>query len=182
MGLANLEKARGFDRVRHLQQTFRYADLAATKFKQMKDRPVELIDDALVYKYQALKFMAKHTDALECAKEWYCMYTTSHTYPPAINASFAVIESCIFNEEWFDAALYARTLWETITMSRDSTSQTTYGRSSLHVEHLRLREPCRVWHSMEACQQKSRRKQGWRRLCLHEARWKSTLSCMGSRV
>ena len=86
----------------------------------MKDRPVELIDDALVYKYQALKFMAKHKDALECAKEWYCMYPTSHTHPPAINASFAVIESCIFNEEWFDAALYARTLWETITMSRDS--------------------------------------------------------------
>ena len=31
VGLANLEKARGFDRVSNLKQTFRYADLAANK-------------------------------------------------------------------------------------------------------------------------------------------------------
>ena len=34
----------------------------------------------------------------------------------ACNQSFF----CTFNKEYFDAALYARTLWETITMSRDS--------------------------------------------------------------
>ena len=48
------------------------------------------------------------------------MYLTSHTHPPAIEASFDVIESCIHNEEYVDAELYARTTWETITLSRDS--------------------------------------------------------------
>ena len=64
--------------------------------------------------------MGKHKEELECAKEWYCLYPTNHTHPPAIRASFCVIQSCLLNKEYFDAALYARTLWETITMSRDS--------------------------------------------------------------
>ena len=71
-------------------------------------------------KYTALTYMGRYSEALECAKEWYCMYPTNHTHPPAIIASFAVIESCGFNNEYYDACLYARTLWETITMSRDS--------------------------------------------------------------
>ena len=120
VGMANLEKAKGFDRVHNWQQTLRHAELAATKFKQLKDRPVELIDEALNYRYNSLIFMGRHREALECAKEWYCLWPTKHTHPPAIIASFAVIESCGFNKEYFDAALYARTLWETITLSRDS--------------------------------------------------------------
>ena len=64
--------------------------------------------------------MGRYREALECAKERYCLYLTSHTHPPAINASFNSIESCIHNEEYEDAALYARTTWETITLSRDS--------------------------------------------------------------
>ena len=120
VGMANLEKAEGFHRERNFPQTLRHAELAATKLKQLKERPVELIDAALKCKYHALIFMGKHKEALECAKEWYCLYPTKHTHPPAIIASFAVIESCGFNKEFFDAALYARTLWETITLSRDS--------------------------------------------------------------
>ena len=119
--MANLEKARGFRQERNYIQQLRFADLAASKLKQMKERrPVELIDEALKNKYGALLFLAHHKEALECAKEWYCLWPTKHTHPPAIEASFAVIESCMFNNEFFDAALYARTLWETITMSRDS--------------------------------------------------------------
>ena len=64
--------------------------------------------------------MGQNRDALECAQERYCLYLTSHTYPPAIRASFALIESCIHNKEYEDAELYARTTWETITLSRDS--------------------------------------------------------------
>ena len=64
--------------------------------------------------------MDRHKEALECAKEWYSLYLTSHTHPPAIHAGFAVIESCMHNKEYFDAVLYARTTWETITLSRDS--------------------------------------------------------------
>ena len=63
--------------------------------------------------------MGKHRESLECAKEWDCLYPTNHTHPPAIIASFSLIESCGRNKEYF-ALLYSRTLWETITMSRDS--------------------------------------------------------------
>ena len=59
--------------------------------------------------------MGKLKEALESAKERYCLYLTKHTHPPAIIASFALIESCIHNKEFFDAVLYARTTWETIT-------------------------------------------------------------------
>ena len=120
VGMANLEKAKGFDRVQNWPQTLRHADIAATKLKQLKDRPVEDIDRALQGKYTALCQMGRHKEALECAKEWYCLYPTNHTHPPAIEASFFLIQSCMFNKEFFDAALYARTLWETITLSRDS--------------------------------------------------------------
>ena len=120
VGMSNLEKARRFHRERNFPQSLRHADMAATKLKQLKERPIEDIDVALSLKHNALSNMGRHKEALECAKEWYCMYPTNHTHPPAIRASFAVIESCGFNKELFDAALYARTLWETIALSRDS--------------------------------------------------------------
>ena len=120
VGMANLEKTKGFERENNWPQTLRHADVAATKLKQLKDRPIEDIDKALKMKCDALGMMAQYKEALECAKERYCMYLTSHTHPPAIEASFQLIQCCIFNKEYFDAALYARTLWETITMSRDS--------------------------------------------------------------
>ena len=57
---------------------------------------------------------------MECAKEWYCLWLTKHTHPPAIEAGFALIESSIFNTEFTDAVLYAHTTWETLTRSQDS--------------------------------------------------------------
>ena len=119
--MVHLSKAHGFQREQNWLQTLRHADLlAAIKFKQMKDRPIEFLDFALGTKYGALQFMGRHREALECAKERYCMYLTKHTHPPAIYASFSLIGSCIHNKVYFDALLYSRTLWETITMSRDS--------------------------------------------------------------
>ena len=50
VGKANLEKARGFNREQNWAQTLRYAELAAAKLKQLKDRrleTVELIDAAM---------------------------------------------------------------------------------------------------------------------------------------
>ena len=64
--------------------------------------------------------MDRNKEALECAKEWYCLWLTKHTHPPAIDAAFALIESCVHNGEYDDARLYAHTTWETITLSRDS--------------------------------------------------------------
>ena len=120
VGMAHLQKAKGFHRDDNFVQTLRYSELALVKLKQLHDRPIEAIDSALRCKFGALNHMGQHREALECAKEWYCLYLTNHTHPPAIKASFALIESCIHNNEYFDAELYARTTWETITLSRDS--------------------------------------------------------------
>ena len=120
IGMAHLQKAKGCRRDRNWAQTVRYSDLALVKLKQLNDRPIEDIDAALLFKFNALNFMGRNREAMECAKERYCLYLTSHTHPPAIRASFQLIESCIHNKEFEDAALYARTTWETITLSRDS--------------------------------------------------------------
>ena len=120
VGMAHLQKAKGFNRDRNLVQLLRYSELALGKLKQLKDRPIEAIDEALTCKFNALNFMGRNRDALECATERYCLYLTTHTHPPAIKASFNLIESCIHNREFVDAELYARTTWETITLSRDS--------------------------------------------------------------
>ena len=120
VGMAHLQKAKGFHRDDNFVQTLRYSELALVKLKQLNDRPIEAIDDALRCKFSALNMMDQNREALECAKEWYCLYLTNHTHPPAIEASFFLIESCIHNNEYVDAELYARTTWETITLSRDS--------------------------------------------------------------
>ena len=120
VGMSHLQKAKGFNRDNNWIQSLRYSELALGKLKQLNDRPIESIDDALRYKFSALNLMDQNREALECATERYCLYLTTHTHPPAIVASFDLIESCIHNEEYVDAELYARTTWETITLSRDS--------------------------------------------------------------
>ena len=120
IGMSNLQKAKGINRDRNWVQLLRYSELALVKLKQLNDRPIEALDEALTYKYNAWNLMGRKREAMECAKERYCLYLTSQTHPPAIKASFALIESCINNNEYEDAELYARTTWETITLSRDS--------------------------------------------------------------
>ena len=120
VGMAHLQKAKGFDRDHNWVQLLRYSDLALLKLKQLNDRPIKAIDDALTYKFTALNLMGHDKEALECAKEKYCLYLTKHTHPPAIDAAFDLIESCLHNKVYEDAELYARTTWETITLSRDS--------------------------------------------------------------
>ena len=120
VGMAHLQKANAFNRDSNWVQSLRYSELALVKLKQLNDRPIEATDDALGYKFCALNSMGQDKEALECAKERYCLYLTRHTHPPAIDAAFDLIESCIHNKEYEDAELYARTTWETITLSRDS--------------------------------------------------------------
>ena len=120
IGMAHLQKAEGFRRDNNFVQLLRYSELALVKLKQLNDRPIEAIDGALTCKFNALNMMDHKRESLECAQERYCLYLTRHTHPPAINASFDLIESCIHNNEYVDAELYARTTWETITLSRDS--------------------------------------------------------------
>ena len=63
VGIANLEKAKGFESEQNWVQSLRYADLAATKLKQLKDpclETVQFIDHALIYKFNALQRLDRH--------------------------------------------------------------------------------------------------------------------------
>ena len=57
LGVANLDKAKVFNRQRNWMQTLRYAEVATTKLKKLKDRRLEtvvVINDALMTKYNAI--------------------------------------------------------------------------------------------------------------------------------
>ena len=112
VGKANLAKAQGFDRGGNWVQALRYAELAATKLKQLKDRRLETVVDisnALVCKFNALNFTARNREAMECAEERYTLWAMNQMRNPgSIYAAFALIESCLHNQEWEDAERYAR--------------------------------------------------------------------------
>ena len=120
MGMDHLNKAGGFHREHNWSQSLRYSNLAATKLKQLKDRPIEAISEALACKCSALGFLGQYREQLECAKEWYCLWNTKPTDVGAIRAAFALIESCIQNNECADARLYASTLLEIINHKHDN--------------------------------------------------------------
>ena len=112
VGMANLAKAKGFHREQNWVQTLRYGQLAATKLKQLKDRrleTVQAIDQALGCKFDALTFMARHREAMECIKECYTLWAMNHLRNPgSMKAALSLIQSCLHNEEYEDAERYAR--------------------------------------------------------------------------
>ena len=120
LGQDNLDKADSFERVSNWPEVLHYGEIAATKLKQLKNRPSEDISKALRYKFNALQFMGRYKDALECALEWYCLWQPKSTYPLAIMASLALIQSCILNNEFVEAEYYARTLFKTLLSSLSS--------------------------------------------------------------
>ena len=120
MGMDHLAKAKGFHRENSWSQLLRYSDLAATKLKQLKDRPLEDISVALSWKCTALGFLGRYKEQLECAKEWYCLWNTKPTDVGAIDAAFFLIQSCLNNNEYADAVLYASTLYEIINHKHDN--------------------------------------------------------------
>ena len=70
---------------------------------------LQLIDQALSYKYNALNFMDRNREAKECAEERYTLWAMNQMRNPgSINAACALIESCNHNEEYEDAEHYAR--------------------------------------------------------------------------
>ena len=120
MGMAHLDKANGFHREHNWSQTLRFSDLAATKLKQLKDRPIKELSEALNCKCNALGFLGRNREQLECAKEWYCLWNTTPTDMGAIDAAFALIQSCVENKKYADARLYASTLYEIINHKHDN--------------------------------------------------------------
>ena len=112
VGKANLEKAFGFHQQQNWVQALRYGELAATKLKQLKDRRLETVEDistALICKYDALQYLGRHREALECIKECYTLWAMNHMRNPgSMKAALMLIQSCIHNKEFEDAEHYAR--------------------------------------------------------------------------
>ena len=112
VGFFNWKKADGFCQQRNFVQTLRYAEIAATKLKQLKDRrleTVQLIEAALSLQFDALQFFDRHKEAMKCAEERYTLWAMNHMrYPGSMQAALALIQSCLHNEEFEDAENYAR--------------------------------------------------------------------------
>ena len=124
VGMAHLAKAKGFYQQQNWMQTLRYAEIAATKLKQLKDRrleTVQAIDDALGCKYNALGRMDRHREALECIKECYTLWAMNHMRNPgSMNAALGLIQSCLHNKECEDALRYAREAYFMIVEMTDN--------------------------------------------------------------
>ena len=118
--MEDLEKAEKFERDKNWQEVKYYSALAASKLKQLNDPPIDDISKALRFQFNALQFMGQYREALVCAREWYCLWPQRKKNPPAVMAAFALIQSCILTNEFFDAEYYARTLFKAITSSEDN--------------------------------------------------------------
>ena len=116
----HLNKAKGFHRAQNWSQLLRHSDIALTKLMQLKDRPIKEISEAMACKCTAISFLGRFREQLECAKEWYCLWNTKPTDVGAINAAFALINSCMHNQEYDDTILYASTLYEIINHKHDN--------------------------------------------------------------
>ena len=96
-------------------QALKHCNLALTKLKLLtEDRPLEAISETLKTKCNALGLLDLNKESLECTKEWYTLWAMERgpANPNTIDAAFYLIQSLIFNEEWEQAELFARTLWE----------------------------------------------------------------------
>ena len=111
MGTANLAKAKGFYDQQNWAQTLRYGEIATTKLKQLKDRrleTVQLINDSLLFTFDANSRLGRHREAQECAKENYTLWAMNHMrHPGSMKAALGLIQSCIHNGEFEDAEHYA---------------------------------------------------------------------------
>ena len=114
--LACLEKAQDFEDKREHVQALRYADFALTKLKQLKNRPlsvIEIISDALRMKYNALNLLHRRKEALECATERYSLWSKNYMRNVGmIHSSIPLIESLINNKAFDQAQLIAGTVYE----------------------------------------------------------------------
>ena len=123
MGNAHLLKAGAFYRELNFMQTYHYSELAFSFLNQVtKERPLQSLSDALTMKCNALQFLGRNKEALDCSKDLYNLWAIAGgpTHQSTIDAAFALIESCILNKEYEDAELYARTLWEIINDKQDN--------------------------------------------------------------
>ena len=124
LGEAHLEKAKGFWREKNIAQSLRFSELALTMLKKLNPRPlevIEIINDAMRMKYNALSFMGREEEALECAKERYSLWAAGYMrHHGMLNAAFPLIEGLISNEDYEQAHLIANTAYEMIINDTDN--------------------------------------------------------------
>ena len=119
--MAHLGKARVFGEDNNYAQALRYAELALTKLKLLKDRPLDALDAALACTTVSLGFMGRHSEAMENAQERYTLWAmTDIRNPSSIWAAFDLIQCCLQIGEFTDAELYALTALEIINERTDN--------------------------------------------------------------
>ena len=119
--MAHLHKARVFYQHNDYVQSLHFAELALTKLKLLKDRPLEALDDAMTFKTTSLKFLGRFGEAMENAKERYTLWAMANIRNPrSIWAAFDLIDCCINMNEYVDAELFARTAYEIINERTDN--------------------------------------------------------------
>ena len=120
--MVNLENATRFLGNNNHMQALRYAEVALTKLKLLKDdRPLEALNVAFTCKTTALNFMGRYGEAMESAKERYSMWAmTDIRNPNSIWAAFDLIECCLHLNEFVDAEMFARTAYEIINQRTDN--------------------------------------------------------------
>ena len=115
------------------EQTLSFCEMAMTKLKQLNADVTDMFDDALRLKFNAMSYMGQHTEALECARERYSLWNTTHIRNPGtcssnddddltnlhgmLSAAFPLIESLIHNNEYAEAEPIARIAYETIIIN-----------------------------------------------------------------
>ena len=111
VGKTNLDKADAFQNINWMQ-SLRYAGIAATKLKRLKDRrleTVQAIDKAMGYTFDALTYLGRYTEAKECAEERYTLWAMNQMRNPgSMHAALQLIQSCMLNKEYERAEHYAR--------------------------------------------------------------------------
>ena len=124
LGEAHLQKAMGFQREQNFTQMLRFSELALTMLKKLNARPLEvimIIDSAMRIKGNALSFMDRNKEALECAKERYSLWAAGYMrHHRMLFAAFPLIEALMHNEEFEQAHLIASTAYEMIINDTDN--------------------------------------------------------------
>ena len=124
MGIAHLEKTRGFHQERNLSQMVQYSNLALTKLMKLHPRTlevIEFIDEAMLIKFNALNFMAQDKEALECAQERYSLWAAGNMrHYGMLNAALQLIEALLQNQDYEQSVLIASSAYEMITSRHDN--------------------------------------------------------------
>ena len=124
VGITHLQKAEGFERERNFVKSLRSSELALTQLEQLNSRPldvVEVMDNALRMKYNAMNFLDQKKEALECARERYSLWAAGHMRDPGMfRATFPLIDGLLHNHEYEEAVLIASTINEMIINDADN--------------------------------------------------------------